>query len=282
MSGLNPDFLFVGPGRTGSTWLYECLVDHPDILMTEEKVVNYYDRKYHKGVKWFRDQYPHRSDEAVVGTVSTSYISTPGVPERIASHVPDATLLFCLRNPMERAYSHWWHLKQVGVINYDFEDAFEVDTPYVIYLLPGLYHLHLQRYRKYFDDDQLEFLFFEDLVQDNEAYIANVYDRIGVDAEHVPGQAGNRVKEAEQGIHPRYKRVVQWMSSTTPGPIKSVTGPLRRRARRVVESKTEYEQGMDPNVREECESIFAADVCQLSAEVDRDLSHWFEYVDVDF
>lgn len=280
MSGPDPDFIFVGPGRSASTWLYECLVDHPDVLMTDRKVVNYYDRKYHKGLEWFREAYPERDGEDVVGAVATSYISTPGVVERIHDHVPDATLLFCLRNPMDRAYSHWWHLKQGGSFEYDFGDALDIDTPYITYLLPGMYHLHLERYRERFDDKQLEILFFEEIVADDVAFIADVYGRIGVDPQFVPTQAGERINEAGETGHAAYQRAVRWVARNAPQSIKDGIRPVWQKSRRVFESKEEYEEGMDPAVRAEIEKLYVEDVRRLDSEVNRDLSHWFDYVEL--
>jgi len=279
MSEYDPDFIFLGPGRTASTWLYECLVDHPEVLMTDRKVVNYYDRKYHKGQEWFESHYPSSPDGRKVGNVATSYVSMPGVPERIVDHVNDVTLLMCLRNPVERAYSHWWHIKQSG-FDYEFEDAFDVDTPYIAYLLPGMYHLHLSRYQRYFDDEQIELLFFEDLVDDDVAYLSEIFDRIGVDPDYVPAQAKETINEAD-GERPAFvQQVANWVGENASENVKSKVRPIWERTVALVEDTDEYDAGMSPEVREECERIYAADVRKLQNYVNRDLGHWFKHVDL--
>lgn len=113
-----PTYFVVGVKRSGTTSLDEYVVDHPLVLRgLVEKGSRYYDVNYDKGPAWFRTHLPLVSDvdrqerrlgaRPIFGESSPYYCFHPDAPARIAADVPDARLLLLLRDPVQRAWSHY-------------------------------------------------------------------------------------------------------------------------------------------------------------------------------
>jgi Sulfotransferase domain len=132
-TGVLPDFLIIGAQKCGTTSLYGVLAEHPCIYAASTKEVGYFDRYYHMGLGWYRAQFPSRFRRHYVrailrkrfltGEASTGYILRPQALERISTVVPRAKLILMLRNPVDRAYSHYQHTVRIGVEKLSFEEA---------------------------------------------------------------------------------------------------------------------------------------------------------------
>ena len=117
----HPDFLLVGAKRGGTTSLWRYLAEHPDVLRLfprpeRIKGLYYFDERYGLGDRWYRSHFPtaayraqrSRGDRSArVGEASPYYLYHPLAPLRAAAVIPDARILVVLRDPVERAYSHW-------------------------------------------------------------------------------------------------------------------------------------------------------------------------------
>ncbi len=179
-----PDFLILGAQKAGTTALYEYLRRHPGITGPRWKEVSYFDRHYARGRAWYRGNFPVR-DGGLVGEASPSYLFHPLAPERAAALVPGARLIAILRDPVERAYSHYQHELSFGREPLSFEEALEreearmagelermlADPGYFshawwnfTYRSRGLYAEQLERWRAVFGPDRLLVLANEELV----------------------------------------------------------------------------------------------------------------------
>lgn len=124
-----PEFLIVGAQRSGTTSLYRYLLAHPQVLpASPSKGVHYFDKHSGKSLRWYRAHFPTESARrdrerrhggpVVSGEGSPYYLFHPHVPARAAAAVPDARIIAMLRDPVERAYSHYQQEYARG-----FEDA---------------------------------------------------------------------------------------------------------------------------------------------------------------
>ena len=114
-----PDFLIIGAQKCGTTSLYSHLVKHPCVGAAFEKEVRYFNNHYAKGVNWYKAHFPtnFRRDQMtrrngsrfITGEGEPSYLPNPVAAERVLELVPDVKLIVMLRNPVERAYSHYQH-----------------------------------------------------------------------------------------------------------------------------------------------------------------------------
>lgn len=120
-----PDFLILGAQKAGTTALYEYLRRHPDLTGPSWKEVSFFDRHWVRGVKWYRGNFPNRARTRgkLVGEASPSYVFHPLGPARVQEVVPDARLVALVRNPVDRALSHYHHEVALGREPLSFEDA---------------------------------------------------------------------------------------------------------------------------------------------------------------
>ena len=120
-----PDFLIIGAQKAGTTALYSYLRRHPHVTGPSWKEVSFFDRHYARGAAWYRGNFPNalRTRGALVGEASPSYVFHPLAPERVAALVPHARLIVLLRDPVDRALSHYHHEVALGREPLSFEDA---------------------------------------------------------------------------------------------------------------------------------------------------------------
>ena len=128
-----PNFLILGAQKAGTTALYAYLREHPSIAGPPWKEVSFFDRHYARGAGWYRGNFPNRlylrrlqartGAVPLVGEASPSYLFHPAGPERVASLVPEARLVALVRNPIDRALSHYHHVVALGRESLSFDDA---------------------------------------------------------------------------------------------------------------------------------------------------------------
>jgi hypothetical protein len=124
-----PDFLIIGAQRCGTTYLHSLLAGHPDVTPALTKEVEFFDSHWHRGVAWYRTHFPALprlsggGKAPVTGEASPSYLFHPLAPERARAVVPEARIIVLLRNPVDRAYSHYLHAVRLGYETMSFEDA---------------------------------------------------------------------------------------------------------------------------------------------------------------
>jgi hypothetical protein len=135
-----PDFVIIGAQKCGTSFLYQLLVQHPHVKPAFAKEVHYFDLNFRKGDNWYRSYFPvhvRNSRKYITGEASPYYLFHPHAPRRASTVLPDAKLIVMLRNPVDRAYSHYQHQvkrgKGEGRETLTFEEAIEAEKR----LLPG-------------------------------------------------------------------------------------------------------------------------------------------------
>jgi len=196
-----PDFLILGAQKAGTTALYAYLRWHPQITGPSFKEVSFFDRHYARGERWYRAHMPV-SRRGKVGEASPSYLFHPLAPERVARMLPNARLVALLRNPVDRAFSHYQHEVALGREELTFEEALaaedrrmrgEVDRLLAdpayfshswwnyTYAARGRYAEQLERWYAAFPREQLLVLLTDDLANDTAATYGRVLEFLGVD-----------------------------------------------------------------------------------------------------
>jgi hypothetical protein len=183
MSGAPPNFLHLGPSKSGTTWLHEVLISHPAVYLTAAKDLYFFSRYYDRGPDWYRAQFRDAgTGHAIVGEVCPEYLACPEAPERIRACLgPDVRLMVTLREPAARAFSSYLYLSRHGLAEDSFRQT-ALTAPDV--LDEGRYATHLRRYLGYFGRESLHITLFDDLEADPQAFLDGVTDRLGV-ARHV-------------------------------------------------------------------------------------------------
>jgi hypothetical protein len=180
-----PNFLIVGAARSGTTTLYNHLKDHPDVYLPVNKRPEPHfflkAAEYTQGLAYYEQRYFSACrNQKAVGEASTSYLFGPDVPKRIRSSLPDVKLICILRDPVERAFSSYWHTIKSGLETLSFDEAIvrearrkgetagtalEEIAPFA-YAERGLYYRQLSRWLSEFPRSQMKIVIFDDFVAD--------------------------------------------------------------------------------------------------------------------
>ncbi len=101
-----PEFIGIGPPRTGTTWLHAAL-EEVVWLPCDVKETKFFSTRYHKGIEWYASHFNHADDSRPIGEVCP-YFGTTETIEHVAAHIPRCKIICTLRDPVARAYSHYW------------------------------------------------------------------------------------------------------------------------------------------------------------------------------
>jgi plasmid stabilization system protein ParE len=126
-----PDFLIIGAQKAGTTSLYEYLSTHPHVIPALKKEIKFFDLNYAAGINWYRSHFPFaykmRSGK-ITGESSPYMIFHPLAPQRVKWHLPKVRLIALLRDPVDRAYSHYQMNVRTGREHLSFEEALEKEV----------------------------------------------------------------------------------------------------------------------------------------------------------
>jgi hypothetical protein len=244
-AGHLPNFFIIGAAKAGTTSLHNYLAGHPDIAMAPWKELTFFqDPAYMEWLPLYRQQFP--TDSAIRGESSTHYTRTPalpGVAGRMASLVPDARLVYLVRDPVERAIASYreerFHVNDRRTIAAAFSDLADPFNPYVA---ASRYADQLSEYLKHFPREQILVLEMTALRDDREATLRRVLDFLGVDAEAEletsveHNRAEGKLEYNRFGHWLRYSRVANAMRRSLPAATRqSLVAPARRFLRKPIE-----------------------------------------------
>jgi hypothetical protein len=179
MSDLLPNFLHLGPSKSGSTWLHEALIGHPQVYLSQAKDLYFFNRYYDRGPGWYRAQFRGAQREhKIIGEICPDYLACPEAPARIHACLgTDVRLMVTLREPVSRAFSSYLYLRKHGATAPTFRAATRVSPEL---LEEGRYATHLRSYLRYFSRESLYVALFDDLEADPQAFLDGVTDWLGV------------------------------------------------------------------------------------------------------
>ena len=152
-----PSFLIIGTQKGGTTSLYRWLGQHPQVVEASRKEVHYFDINFSRGERWYRSHFPllrGLADGQVTGEGSPYYMCHPHAPARIASLLPDVRLIVLLRNPVERAISHYFHSHRNGREPLEIQQAMDqeesrLDREWARMQADGAYNSRAHRWYSY-------------------------------------------------------------------------------------------------------------------------------------
>jgi hypothetical protein len=208
-----PDFLIIGAQKCGTTTLYRALQQHPRLVSNvTEKEVHYFDDNYGRGPSWYRSHFPIQAeDNSLYFEATPYYLFHPLAPQRVAQDLPHVKLIAILRNPTERAFSHYQHQVRNGREPLTtFAEALAAESERLrgeaeallqeghyqsfahrkfSYQARGFYLQQLQRWLEFFPREQLHVLLMEEFQQDPQQALQSIFHFLGVDNFVVPNLA---------------------------------------------------------------------------------------------
>ena len=218
-SGRLPDFVVIGAMKGGTTTLHVLLGRHPEVFTTREKELAYCEDRgnWHRGEAWYRRQF--RTAKRLCGESSPGYARWPlvtSVPERMRAVLPEAKLVYCVRDPLARAVSHYKHRLAIGAERRGPDEA--LTDP--LYVDPGRYETQVRRYLEAgWPEERFHIVQSERLRGERQAALAETFAFLGAD----PGVA---IEADGRDLHASsHKRVPTPLGRR----IKQRTRPLRER-----------------------------------------------------
>ncbi len=211
----SPDFIVIGAQRAGTTSLHAYLSAHPQVKTPITKELHYLTDRHERGLDWYLGQFPLAiPPDAITGEATPYALFHPLAPKRLLDTAPYAKLIALLRNPVDRAYSHYLHERSRGFETLDFASALDAESERLVgeearisrdpsyisephkhfsYLARGDYAPQLERWFAHIPRDQLLVLRSEDLYGQPAETFAHVAGLLGIAPElDAPFAAHNR------------------------------------------------------------------------------------------
>ena len=278
-----PDFIGLGAQRAGTSWIYACLYEHPEVCMPVKETHFFSrERNWSKGYAWYEALFEECPQEAKIGEFSTSYLVDLATPERIYQRYPGVKLMVSLRNPRSRAYSNYMNDIVAGVV--DRHSPFRVALrQHPEYLEQGCYAAQLERYFQYYSKDQILILIYEDILKDPLAFIRSIYEFIGIDASFVPSMLLTRVNEGRVPRFPWIDNMLRKISAILrTGKLSSLWWHAKKagigRGIRALNTRQLLSKDRGPSASDECflYEALADDIMALEAQLGRELKEWHQ------
>jgi hypothetical protein len=221
-------------------------------------------------------------NELAIGEATPRYLYDPEVPTRIHHYIPHAKMIAILRNPVDRAYSHFLHLIRDGYEPIqDFTLALQTEEkrmrdnwgPAYHYKNNGFYASQIQRYLDVFDKKQIKIYLYEDFSTHPLRVLQDIFRFLKVDDQSVPDLSK---KHNESGF-PRKKALHTLL--TMRSPIRTILAPfvpsaIRQRLVHLKEKNLMKPPPLSSEIRKNLTEIFRKDILKLQTLIERDLSHW--------
>ena len=189
-----PTFIVIGASKCGTTSLWHYLASHPEVCVSRTKEPSFFveELNWHRGFDWYERQFDPQGGALAIGECSGFYTRYPrfrGVPERIAAAVPDARLVYLVRDPIERMLSNYLHRVRVFKASDPVDVALRADPDY---LNTSRYAFQVERYLEHFAEDQLLVVVSERLRDEPAPTLRKILAFLGVDPTWAVPNANDR------------------------------------------------------------------------------------------
>jgi hypothetical protein len=199
-----PDFLGIGPGRTGTSWLHEVLVGHAD-LPQGIKETQFFSHSYAKGIGWYAAHFSHARGDRPIGEICPYFIDAEAAA-RIKSLLPDCKLVVCFRDPVDHAYSNYKLLMAYAWARGSFEEVLET-RPHID--RGNEYASNLRRWFDAFGRERVLVTWYEDLSSNPQNYLDEFCAFTGIAKFSLPTPTSSAKKINEFQGPPRSRRLAQ-------------------------------------------------------------------------
>ena len=298
-----PNFLIIGAAKSGTSSLYMYLKQHPEIYMSPVKEPHYFSfddeskmtkgpgDPIHKAITNFdsyQAQFDGVTDEKAIGEASTSYLYRAEAAGRIHAMLPDAKLIAILRNPVDRAFSAYMHVvRDKRETSKDFAEALTREEsrkadnwePIWHFTSVGHYYEQLKRYYDLFPSEQIRVYLYEDLANNLNNMLVEIYEFLGVDPTFIPGSLAHYNTSGQ--IKSEFAQKISNYFFNQPNPIRWLSRkiiPEKARLNFASEVRRKnLKRGKLPSKETvQLQALYKEEILKLSELINRDLSSWMK------
>ena len=291
-----PNFFIIGAAKSGTTSLFELAGEHASVFASKKKEIKFFsnDDRYKNGMDWYAQN--HFSDAggfAVRMEASPAYLTwsekvAPRMKDVYQERPPRFAVIF--RDPVKRAYSHYWDRVRQGDETLPFADAIHSEEVRLKenweelyyhgnglygYYRAGCYATRLLPFLETFPRDRFFFLLQDDLQNHFEQSMSALFSFLGLEFQHSlkPVKRNQSAVPRDQGLFSIYSRLKQ---SKIRGLLRDL---LPRKIRLFIRHKVVIRPFRYPPIEKEMEqelyARYLGEVKQLESMIGRDLSHWY-------
>ena len=295
------DFIGIGAGRSGTTWIVNVLSEHPQICCPRLGKLNYFasTRPYNleseydkKGIKGYFELFKYCKKDKTKGDFSSYYMINPKVVHIIKKHLPNVKIWACLREPVERAYSDWLAFKKFKIKeNEEFETAFFKEQkglypPGDGYRHRGFYYEQLKPYFDLFPKENIKIILHEDILRNPVKTAREFYKFLGVDSNYVPKNLNERPAKSTETRFKFLRQMINFLAETSHKLEGSSFGKYIFWIKRKTgisdlfnkindfNVKESEKSKIDSDIKKRLKKIYNDDIEKLEKLIGRDLSLW--------
>ncbi len=287
MPQILPNFLGIGAGRAGTTWLRACLSEHPEVYVVPNEVYFFTTRRivhvnatshFEKGLSWYSSLFEGHTDGVKRwGEISPSYLYDEEIPRRIYEAMPDVKLICSLRDQSERAYSAYRLFLDLNpdLIPTSFSFMRYLTFHAETYGREGFYLEHIRRYLEYFPRESILILIYDDLQSDPIGYLRQVYEFLEIDISFIPYAANRKINSRNSYEFPKRDLLKAIEVACRSRNLVRLANLIHRHnmIRGTADHLPERHK-MTPTIRSMFANLFSEHNKALGEFLDRDLGHW--------
>lgn len=261
-----PSFICIGAQRSGTTWLHECLNEHPQLFLPEKKELHFFNSNFHKGLSYYESFFVACDTDSgkLPGEITPNYYHDRVALSRLKDAIPNVKLIFIIREPVARAYSHY----QLSLTNQckgmTFDEAMK-KVPIITLL--SKQGLHLEHIFSLFSREQVHVCFYDDIEHNPLKFYQEILDFLLVDRSFTPEKLQERVNRI---VYPKLQQNLAKLGLT---PLVDVlkASPIGRVIKKNYNRSGRHKVNDFKKVYGE---RFIDDILNIERMLDVDLSHW--------
>lgn len=301
-----PNFLIVGAAKSGTSSLYRYLKQHPEVYMpsTSKEPMFFVSAIY---TKLSRKDPRHKIaddivissfndylnlfegvtiQQKVIGEASAAYLyhHETAIPN-IERYLGDINIIIILRNPIERAYSSYYHLLRDGAESSTFEDFLEKEDErkkenWDILNYPkslGFYHDQVKAYIDHFR--RVKVCLLDDMKQNSLKFVKDVYAFLGIDESFEPDTSSiyNSSGVPMNKLLHCLLNTDNFVKRTSKPLLRAIIPPEKAsKLCKTLRKKNIGKKAMDGKTRQFLKTLYREDILKLQSLIHRDLSHWLQ------
>jgi Sulfotransferase domain len=274
--GALPNLIVIGTMKCGTTSLHHYLDLHPEIQMSRPKELKFFveELNWSRGVDWYASHFD--PDAPVRGESSPQYTTATrweGVPARMRSLVPDAKLIFTVRDPIDRMVSHYLHMRTSGEERQEISVAFRQNPAYVD---RSRYWMQLEPFLEHYPAGSIQVVDADELARRRRQTMRRVFDFLEVEADFTSREF-DRLWETSRGKNDKFQLLLR----TRDWPIVRNSHRLPRNVRWLLERIKYSTVGgsverpmLEPALRRELEAKVREDAVQLRSFTGSEFASW--------
>lgn len=287
---LRIDFIGVGTGKAATTWIHQCLKEHPDVCFSEPKET-YFFHKNNSPTKYINSHYKHCSEKSIKGEFSNRYMYDEQALKKIHKLYPKVKILISLRDPVDRAISLYYYRKSKRPNMPELEDIIERKSR--PFLEEGLYGKYIKKVFNIFPKENVHIIFYKDIKEDPKKVVSGLYSFLNIDENFLPPSIKDRVNVTTKNkkrfpkletfvlktnnlLNNNYFGKIIKSILTTTGLSKITIYALKVNTKKGKNIRSLGKKPINPETLTYLKNYFTADVKRLEKILEIDLSGWLK------